>query len=123
MDCPLSGIYNANSHGQRYCTSCLTWFHFGCIKQWRGIPNTSQIVGVELPIDLPDLLRDLLRVPIERGGLFGVVGNGQVQIALRQMSTQPLRLEWESNIDNQYVANVLGADHAYYACPTCTCVV
>lgn len=65
------------------------------------------------------MLGDLLRVPIERGGLSGLVGNGKMQIAVRAMSTKPPGSEWSRKIDTNYVNQALGVGHAYFACPTC----
>ena len=72
----------------------------------------------------PRFLR-FLSVPIERGGLFGVVGNGKQQLQARKMASQNgvVPASWFRGIDGGYLEKCESMKLVYFQCPTCDRVI
>ncbi|KZP26443.1 hypothetical protein FIBSPDRAFT_887241 [Athelia psychrophila] len=112
--CPLKGIYKPDRMRQRYCQKCLIWYHLGCVKL---VPDeqaiaTEAIAGTSSE---DDRLDSLIRLPIERGFLAGIAGNGQVQLALRDHAKKGQPLVGNQEFTTRYLA--LFAGREMYHCP------
>lgn len=59
----------------------------------------------------------LLRIPIERGFLVGIAGNGQFQLALRNRLRQEGRFAEDQEFFQRYLDTFKGFEH--YLCPKC----
>ena len=72
----------------------------------------------------PSFLR-FLSVPIERGGLFSVVGNGRQQLQTRKMASQDgvVLAFWFKVIDAGYLKKCESTRLVYFQCPTCDQVI
>jgi hypothetical protein len=123
-ECP--GIYNVNSDIEHYCTCCKCWFHIKCIKRGRRqtTPTLSDILTFQLSPHPKDLLR-ILMVPIERGGIFGLSGNGQIQLRVRRevQNSEGFNLGWIDGMDSSYMEQVQQTDFTYFGCPSCVAVI
>lgn len=112
------GLYRPNYDIQRYCTQCITWYHIGCCTGMKGaLPTLQQVLGEDQSPPLEEKGRRLLMVPIERGGLFGLVGNGQIQLAIRQTWWRKKEV-WEE-VDLVYQELVEKTIFSYVLCPLC----
>lgn len=128
--CP--GIYNMNSDIKHYCTFCNRWFHIRCIKRGRRqkTPTLSEILTFWPTLDhssqgdQKDLLQ-VLMAPIERGGIFGVSGNGQAQLRMRSLvsDAEGVTSDWMGEMDSSYVKQVLEMDFTYFDCPCCMNII
>lgn len=97
---------------QRFCQKCDIWFHVGCIKAWKGGRESIQTEDIAGISSKDEDLNRLLRVVIERGFLVGLVGNGQLQLALRDR----VRMGQPFGEDlGAYLAHF--GDFEYYQCP------
>lgn len=97
----------------------MIWYHVGCVKPVEveaSIP-TEDIAGTS---SRDDVLESLLRLPIERGFLAGIVGNGQVQLALRENAKKG-RPFAEDAFNIRYLALFTGRE--MYVCPTCQMII
>jgi hypothetical protein len=72
----------------------------------------------------PHLLR-FLSIPVEREGLFGVVGNGKWQLRARKMACNDrvVAETWFKDIDAGYVEKCESMRLVYFQCPTCDRVI
>ena len=63
--------------------------------------------------------------PIERGGIFGLSGNGQVQLRVRKevRNSKGYTSDWMDGIDSSYMEQVLETDFTYFDCPCCVAVI
>ena len=76
--------------------------------------TTMSIAGVTLQ----DVALDrLLRVPVERGFLVGVVGNGQVQLAFRDRAKKRLPFGEDREFNVKYLG--MFENWEYYVCRKC----
>jgi len=126
-ECP--GIYNINSDIERYCTCCDCWFHIKCIKRGRRQtpPTIFDILTFQLPppqCDVKDVLC-ILMAPVERGGIFGLSGNGQIQLRVwkEAQNSDGFTLGWMDGMDSSYVEQVRQTDFTYFDCPGCVAVI
>lgn len=105
---------------QRYCQKCLTWYHAGCVKLVKTdtVISTEDIAGTSSRDDTFD---SLLRLPIERGFLAGLAGNGQVQLALREYAKKGQPFVGDKAFNTRYLA--LFAGREMYVCPVCSLVI
>jgi cobalamin biosynthesis protein CobT len=62
-----------------------------------------------------------LSAPIERGGLFGVVGNGRQKLQARKMASQNgvVLASWFRGVDAGYLEKCESMRLVYFQCPTC----
>jgi hypothetical protein len=84
-------------------------------------PTLRTILGYECQQTAdPQLLR-FLSIPVERGGLFGVVGNGRQQLQARKMARNDrvFVATWFRDIDAGYVEKCGSMRLVYFQCPTC----
>lgn len=83
------------------------------------------ILGYKVPKTLDTEFGNFICVPIERGGLFGVVGNGMVQIWGRSIMRdgKPIPENWFKQIDAGYLATIQRMKCAYFTCLTCVGLV
>ena len=65
--------------------------------------------------DIP--FQQLSMVPIERGGRFGISGNGHVQMQIRNMVKAAEDRATET--DAEYIQKVLGLSFEYFYCLDC----
>jgi hypothetical protein len=74
--------------------------------------------------DVKDLLC-ILMAPIERGGIFGVSGNGQVQLRVRKeaQKAEGSTLGRVDGMDVSYIVQVLETTFTYFDCPGCVAVI
>jgi hypothetical protein len=72
----------------------------------------------------PHLLR-FLSIPIERGGLFGVVGNGEQQLPARKMARNDgvVAATWLRDVDSVYLEKCVSLKLVHFQCPTCDRVI
>jgi tartrate dehydratase beta subunit/fumarate hydratase class I family protein len=72
----------------------------------------------------PRFLR-FLSIPIERGGLFGVVGNGRQQLQARKMANQNgvVLASWFRGVNVSYLEKCESMRLVYFQCPTCDQVI
>jgi hypothetical protein len=63
----------------------------------------------------------MLLVPIERGMLSGVTGNGTMQVILRKMGRDEGEMpeDWKDAVGLGYVRRMTGQAHYHYKCPVC----
>lgn len=85
----------------------------------------EMILGFECQqVASPRFLR-FISIPIERGGLFGVVGNGRQQLQARKMAASDKVVPefWFRNIDPGYLDKCESMKLVYFQCPTCDLVI
>lgn len=119
------GIFNVNSDIERYCWLCNNWYHIRCIKRGKldSAPTVDQILG--FICSLSDhknlsLQKALLLVPIERGGRFGVCGNGSIQLPVRNALRNAAGLNPRTeNIGSDYLQMASATSFVYFHCPDC----
>jgi hypothetical protein len=124
-ECRHGGVYSPSSHCQRYCSACLRWFHLGCLGSVEAEPTLHMILGYDYRQTAdPHILR-FLSIPVERGGLFGVVGNGRDQVQARKMACNDrvVAATWFRDIDAGYVEKCESMRLVYFQCPTCDRVI
>lgn len=63
------------------------------------------------------MVEALLRIPIERGFLVGIAGNGQFQLALRNRLRQARHFAEDEDFFQRYLDTFKGFEH--YLCPIC----
>jgi len=74
---------------------------------------------------LPDVAGEILfrtfsTVPIERGGRFGLTGNGNLQLQIRSILKAGEDLSsLIAEMDPKYVESVSGVSFDYFSCPHC----
>ncbi|KZP07082.1 hypothetical protein FIBSPDRAFT_965916 [Athelia psychrophila] len=118
--CPLNGIYKPDRMRQRYCQKCLIWYHLGCVKL---VPDEQAIATEAIAGTSSEDARldSLIRLPIERGFLAGITGNGQVQLALRDHAKKGQPLVGNQAFTTHYL--VLFTGREMYTCPKCQLVI
>jgi len=84
----------------------------------------NDIFGCELspfPGDDVAELVEVLKTPIERGGRFGLTGNGHNQLLAREQvrSNEGFGSDWISAFGLDYVREVVNTKFAYFQCPRC----
>jgi hypothetical protein len=120
------GIYNVKCDIERYCWVCNNWFHIRCIKKGKmdRAPAVDEILGFQhsFPNPVGDGIswEKVSMAPIERGGRFGVAGNGQMQLLIRKT----LKSAGEFNplveeIEPEYIESVSTALFDYFDCLDC----
>jgi|ERR1700683_5081646 hypothetical protein len=125
-DCRHGGIYSPNSHCQRYCSACLRWFHLGCLSCVEEELTLDMILGHghECQQTLGTRFLRFISAPIERGGLFGVVGNGRHQLWAREIGCNGIvTASWFKDVDAVYLEKCESMDMVYFRCPTCHRVI
>jgi hypothetical protein len=88
-------------------------------------PTLHMILGYECQQTIgPHLLR-FLSIPIERGGLFGVVGNCRQQLQARKMARNDgvVAATWLRDVDAGYLKKCESLELVYFQCPTCDQVI
>lgn len=123
--CRHGGIYNPNSHCQRYCTGCAMWFHVGCLGRFDGEPNLKRVLGHDIQSTVPEQFLKFIQIPIERGGLSGLVGNGQSQFWARSRigMDDVIPPDWNLQVSQEYLKRCEGVKLVYFHCPTCDRVI
>lgn len=122
-NCRFGGFYNPNSHCQRYCAGCSHWFHLGCLQRMTAEPSLEMILGHRPhPSIVPQFIR-LVSIPIERGGLSGIVGNGRVQLRAREWVENGGKppADWHQEIGEGHLEKLesFQLELIYFQCPTC----
>lgn len=127
-DCPILGVYEPDRQEQRFCERCTRWFHLGCLNSL-----TPDELGT-LP-SLPEALAGaaatnayegrLLSIPIKRGMLSGISGNGHQQIRARKRARHPGQVEFaedvEDRINEDYIAGY--TSRSFFRCPLCQTMI
>ena len=122
-ECQFSGIYNPNSHCQRYCIGFNLWFYLGCLKEMKEKPTLGRILGHECHPNLAPQFICFISTPIERGSLAGIVRNGRPHLQawewVRNGGKPPGG--WVKDIGEGYVEKQesLLSHFIYFQCPTC----
>ena len=80
-------------------------------------PTLQEVLGLDHAPPLEEKGRWLLMVPIERGGLFGLTGNGQIQLAIRRTWFRKKEV-WEE-VDLAYRELAKRSIFSYVLCPLC----
>jgi hypothetical protein len=69
-------------------------------------------------------LQHASRAPIERGGRFGMTGNGQQQLQIRELLKTIIDLSGlNSEVDSVYFDEVSKIKFDYFDCPGCHCPI
>lgn len=122
-ECRFGGIYNPNSHCQRFCSGCNRWFHLGCLRRTEDKPSLEMLLGHECHSRISPRFQRFISIPIERGGLSGLVGNGRPQLRAREWiknGGEP-PADWFQEIEEGYLEKQesLQLTLIYFQCPTC----
>ena len=115
-------VSHLSSHGEHYCWLCSHWYHVRCIKhaKFENVPTVAEVLGFQ-PSFLSDdnTLHLLSMAPIERGGWFGVSGNGHLQLKIRTMVKAGQALDsMDAEKDLAYVERV-SVQFDYFYCLAC----
>jgi hypothetical protein len=120
--CSCDGVFNVNSDIERYCWLCSHWYHVRCIKhaKFKNVPTVAEVLGFQPSfLSDEDTLHLLSMAPIERGGRFGVSGNGHLQLKIRTMVKAGQVLDsMDAEMDLAYVESV-SVQFDYFYCPAC----
>jgi hypothetical protein len=108
----------------------MRWYHIRCIKG-RKVESklTQQVIIAAFPsldcVGRSERLQRVLLTPIERGGDWGIAGNGRAQLwAWDQLKTSDrFPSDWESSMGQRYVKEALGRDYMYFYCPDCNTAI
>jgi len=122
-ECRFGGIYNPNSHCERYCAGCSRWFHLGCLQKMEGKPSLEMLLGHECHPRMSPHFQRFISIPIERGGLSGLVGNGRPQLQARELVSNGRKPpgDWLREIEEDYLEKqeLVQLELIYFQCPTC----
>ena len=115
---------------QRYCHGCKLWYHIECLEPLPpGIPTM-----VKSSTDIRALthshrkrIQDILRIPIQRGGNHGIVGNGQAVLLVWKIyqsikdhkSSISAEMWTQCNDAHNSLRSEIDGDKVYYGCLTC----
>jgi hypothetical protein len=96
----------------------------GCLSSVEADPTPHMILGYECQQTVGPHLR-FLSIPIERGGLFGVVGNGRQQLQARKMACDDnvVTATWLSDVDAGYFGKCESLKLVYFQCLMCDQVI
>jgi hypothetical protein len=74
--------------------------------------------------DVKELLC-IVMAPIERGGIFGLSGNGQVQLRVwkEAQNFKGFTSDWMDGMDSSYMEQVWETDFMYFDYPGCVAVI
>lgn len=92
--CVCEQPYSPSIDIMRYCTSCQKWYHHECATPSTGHPEYP----FKAPVDAPDELLQIARMPIVRGGVWGVGGNINIVYNARELLRAAC--ENDTNLDN-----------------------
>jgi hypothetical protein len=102
------------------------WFHLGCLKPFPGEPEAEEILGAdffEVRPQIPEPFLRYLCIPIERGGLSGVAGNGKDQMWVRlegkRSAFYDKKPDWYPGVSPDYFKEWEDTKLVYFYCPTC----
>src|SRR5882724_599421 len=123
--CTCDATFNINTDIQRYCWACTSWYHVRCIKhgKFQKAPTAENVLGFQP--SLSDVAGDILShtlsmVPIERGGRFGINGNGNLQLQIRSVLKAGEDISsLIAEMDSKYVDSVSRVSFDYFSCPRC----
>jgi len=87
-------------------------------------PNLRDVLGFNpgpFPGDDIEELLSVLMAPTERGGVWGISGNGRTQLWARERLNTPEGFApgWIATMGLDYVRQVAETDFAYFSCPEC----
>lgn len=89
--CVCNQPYSPSIDLMRYCTGCSKWFHQECLTRFSGTPEDS----FESPEGSPEELLEIARMPIVRGGVWGIGGNINIVWAARDFLNKASKDETE----------------------------
>ena len=119
--CHCDGVFNVNSNIEHYCWHCSHWYHIRCIKRAKleNAPTVAELLGVQ-PSNLGDSnILQLSMMLIERGGHFGVSGNGHLQLQIRnKLKTCQVLDGMDAEVDLAYVETAR-VQFDYFHCTVC----
>jgi len=123
------------------------WFHVGCLGRFDGEPNLKRVLGHDIQSTVPEQFLKFIQIPIERGGLSGLVGNGQSQLWARSRigrgglsglvgngqsqlwarsrigMDDVIPPDWNLQVSQEYLKRCEGVKLVYFHCPTCDRVI
>jgi len=93
-----------------------------------GKPTLQVIIATNPSLDYAGnsgRLQRMLLTPIERGGDWGIAGNGLPQLWARDQlkASDGFPSDWEASMGQVYVREALGRDYTYFYCPDCNMAI
>ena len=124
-------LYQPDKDVQRYCRTCCTWCHVECLEMLpsSGSGTPSHVSDqTSLPgMKLDDDFREILCMPIQRGGDHNIFGNGEDIMAvwkvfevLRILDVSRVPETWRETISAATFQRLdLHGQCSYYYCGKC----
>ena len=108
---------------------CKMWFHIGCLQHFPGEHKPEAILGLDffknrVRLPVPEPFLKYLLIPIERGGLSGLVGNGRDQLWIRTVWRDAIETpNWSEGVRLNYLKGWEEVTAVYFHCATCDRVI
>jgi hypothetical protein len=118
--CVCDTYYFPEDH-QRWCHRCDNWYHPHCCQPYHGIPQLSDISGLDVNLIKNDhnILWKVAMAPIERGGSNGPVGHGKAVLNARRMILHTGQPDISRYIGHTMLGLADSTVFTYYLCPHC----